>query len=269
MKGRLLHWLGNSLTIVTVTTMTLFAGSARSQIRVEPMVIESTASQGQAQGTIAVTNPSNEAFRARIYAHPFTYNLSGIEILESAPTDLSPYLIFSPREIVVEPGQTRNIRVVARLLPSMSDGEYRAILYTEKLIETDGSTSNVSIVPRIGTTMYVRQGEVEPNVAVTEATVDAETAALNLRVTNTGDASFRSQPQWTLSQNDEVVAEGLAPKYTVIAQGERNITIDYQSAGLAELTPGTYTLSGDLLWEIEQTNHSLPFSLDFTFPNAE
>lgn len=268
MKWRPLSWLSNSLVIATAATMILFPGSARSQISIEPMVIETTATQGQAQGTIEIRNPSDEIFRARIYALPFTYNQNGIELLESTPTDLSPYLVYSPREVVVEPGQTRNVRVVARLLPSMGEGEYRAILYTEKLLEvTDGSDTAVNIIPRVGVTMYVRQGAVEADLAVTEATVDDEAAAINLRVTNTGDATARPQPQWTLMQRDEVVAEGLSPKHTVIAQGERNITIDYQSAGLTELSPGTYTLSGDLLWDGEQTDHSVPFSVDFTVPS--
>lgn len=267
MNKRLFNWLGNSLAMATVTTLTLFTGSARSQITISPMVMEATASQGQAQGVIEITNPSDETFRARIYAQPFTYNRDGIEILDSAPTDLSPYLVYSPREVVVEPGQTRSIRVVARLLPSMGEGEFRAILFTEKLLEaTDGSNS-VNIVPRIGTTLYVRQGEVAADLAVTEATVEPESAVLNLLVTNTGDASARPQPQWTLTQNGAVVAEGLSPQHTVIAQGERHITIDYQAAGLTELAPGTYTLSGNLLWQEEQNDQSLPFSVDLIVPS--
>ncbi len=47
---------------------------------------------------------------------PFTYSKNGFKELESSPNDLTPYLIFSPRELEIQPGKKRRIRVLTRLL---------------------------------------------------------------------------------------------------------------------------------------------------------
>ncbi|MEB3219775.1 MAG: P pilus assembly protein, chaperone PapD, partial [Nostocales cyanobacterium 94392] len=160
----------------TLSTLLFFPKIAEAQVRVDPIVIETKTERGQAQGVISLSNNSNQAFRARVYAQPFTYSRNGFEVVKSSPNDLTPYLTFSPRELVIQPGQTRRIRMLSRLLPSMDAGEYRAVIFTEPLKEAENSSGNssVSISTRIGVVFYVRHGDVKPNFMVQSATYDAK-----------------------------------------------------------------------------------------------
>ncbi|MEN8444462.1 MAG: P pilus assembly protein, chaperone PapD, partial [Cyanobacteria bacterium J06555_13] len=58
--------------LVLIATM-LNTAKAKAQVGLDPMVIQTEVSRGQAQSVITVTNPSNEAMRVRVYAHPITY----------------------------------------------------------------------------------------------------------------------------------------------------------------------------------------------------
>ena len=51
---------------------------------------------------INISNNSNKPYRARVSLSPFTYNQEGLQVLQSSPNDLTPYLTFSPRELVIE-----------------------------------------------------------------------------------------------------------------------------------------------------------------------
>ena len=137
----------------------LAAPSAQAQFRVSPLVIEEKSERGQAQGVIEIANPGDTATQVRIYASPFTYDESGFVELDSHAFDLSPYLFFSPKEVTMEPGQIRRIRLSARLFPSLPDGEYRAVIFvrseTPNIEERDGF--QINIVPRIGVLFFVQR----------------------------------------------------------------------------------------------------------------
>lgn len=241
----------------------LLPGIAQAQIKIEPLVIETNSQRGQATGVITVTNPSEETFRARVYALPFTYDKDGFEVLESSPNDLTPYLVFSPRELVVEPGQSRRIRVVSRLLPSMTQGEYRAVIFTEPLQEITES-SGVGIIPRIGVTMYVRHGDVSPELRIEGANYDPKSHQIQLLVSNSGDATARPKiASWQLSQNGTAIKTGETEAFTVIAEGERYLLIPYP-ANRENVSPGNYQLTGSLIWGDSNNPDELPFSVDLT-----
>ncbi|MFN7524052.1 MAG: hypothetical protein ACK5RD_13075, partial [Aphanizomenon sp.] len=106
------------------STFLLSENTAKADIAISPLVIETAAKQGQAQGNITVTNGDTKSFRARVYTEPFTYDLeTGFKLLDSSPFDLTPYLQFSPRELEVPGTDNRRIRFVARFPPSLPDGE--------------------------------------------------------------------------------------------------------------------------------------------------
>ena len=157
---------------VGIAGMTVFgmwwAGvPALAQVGLSPLVVEIQANRGQAQGIINVINNTNEPFRARVYVEPFTYESeSGFQILDTDPDDLSPYLQFSPRELEVPPNTNRRVRFVSRFPPSLPEGEYRAVIFTENLIETtDASGADVELRTRVGSTVYVRHGNVSPQLS--------------------------------------------------------------------------------------------------------
>ncbi|WP_071190936.1 hypothetical protein [Trichormus sp. NMC-1] len=235
------------------------------QLRVSPLVIERQAASGQARGVIDVTNNSDKTFRARVSLKPFTYIREGLKVLESSPNDLTPYLTFSPRELVVEPGQTRSIRFNARLLPSLAQGEYRAMFSVEQLQDkSDPNTKNeVGIDVNIAATIFVRNGELIPTLNIEKAFYDGKTKEIRLLVKNTGKATTRPRTEWNLTQNGKPVNSGKLEETTIVAEGDRYIRIVYPPKGQT-LTPGTYNFSGQLKWDFPKKGGTLPFNVNFT-----
>ncbi len=247
----------------TVSALCIFPEIVQAQIQITPLVIEKEATQGTARGVINITNTSNETFRARVYTVPFSYNSNGFEELKSSPQDLSPYLTFSPRELVIQPGQTRQIRATSRFLPSSAKGEYRAVIFTEDLeeIKTTNGNQTIGVKPRLGVTVYVRNGDVAPNLKVESASYNPKTKKIALQVKNSGNATARPRINWNLKNSAGNIANGRENAYTVIAEGDRNLQIDL-SKNEKEIAAGNYKLAGELTWREGDNDKSLPFNVD-------
>lgn len=248
----------------------LFGGVAQAQVSISPLVIEAEAKRGQAQGIITVSNSSNEPFRARVYAEPFTYSRdAGFQALTSSPNDLTPYLQFSPRELVVPPGVTRRVRLITRFPPSLAEGEYRAVVFTENLNEAiDSRGNNVAIATRVGVTLYVRQGDISPSLVVENASWNPEKKQIQLLVSNTGQASARSAVNWTLKQGETVVQTDNTDPTPVISQSDRNILLNYPTPNQPALSPGEYQLTGELVWGDENNKSTQPFTVNLMIPTG-
>lgn len=263
------------LSSIVFSTFLLSENTAKADIAISPLVIETAAKQGQAQGNITVTNGDTKSFRARVYTEPFTYDLeTGFKLLDSSPFDLTPYLQFSPRELEVPGTDNRRIRFVARFPPSLPDGEYRTMLFTENLEATfqeeqnssKGAIFRTAIVPRIGVAVYVRKGNISHNLTAVNARFDSKSQQLQLLVKNSGKASVITQGEWTIKKEDKQIYNGRGIDTTVIAEGERYLTVDYSNAAKKiQLEPGEYQLSGNLGWGVNQTN-KIPFSVKFIVP---
>ena len=247
----------------------LWGGASLAQVSLSPLKIEVQTNRGQAQGVINITNTSNETFRARVYAESFTYHRDkGFENLPSSPTDLRPYLQFSPRELVVPPGTTRRVRLNARLAPNLPAGEYRTMIFTEPLkqnVSTDRNGNTTKIITRVGSAFFVRKGDVRPNLGVDSVRWNGDAKKLQLLVRNTGKASAYTSIKWTLKQGGTVVKTGETPDAGIVPDGDRNLILNQSKEQLA-LAPGTYQLSGELLWGEDNDKSKLPFKLDLTVP---
>ncbi|MEL6460530.1 MAG: hypothetical protein AAFY21_06165 [Cyanobacteria bacterium J06641_2] len=252
----------------------LLSGIAKANISISPMVVETEAKRGQAQGRITVSNPSGENFRARVYTSPFTYNKeTGFQILPKSPTDLTPYLQFSPRELQVGASRKRNIRFIVRFPPSLPDGEYRTMIFTENLqrgtiTETNSETNvtlQTNIIPRIGVALYVRKGDVSPNLIPDSARFDPKTNKIQLLVTNKGKASAIVAGDWKLKKGKEVIQKGNISDTTVLAEAERYLTAKSLSKNQSKLTPGEYQLTGELGWGVNKKER-IPFNVNITIP---
>ncbi|MBD1218526.1 MAG: hypothetical protein H9536_14645 [Aphanizomenon flos-aquae Clear-A1] len=263
------------LSSIVFSTFLLSENTAKADITISPLVIETAAKQGQAQGNITVTNGDTKSFRSRVYTEPFTYDLeTGFKLLDSSPFDLTPYLQFSPRELEVPGTDNRRIRFIARFPPSLPDGEYRTMLFTENLEATfqeeqnssKGAIFRTAIVPRIGVAVYVRKGNISHNLTAVNARFDSKSQQLQLLVKNSGKASVITQGEWTIKKENKQIYNGRGIDTTVIAEGERYLTVDYSNAAKKiQLEPGEYQLSGNLGWGVNQTN-KIPFSVKFIVP---
>ena len=263
------------LSSIVFSTFLLSENTAKADITISPLVIETAAKQGQAQGNITVTNGDTKSFRSRVYTEPFTYDLETVfKLLDSSPFDLTPYLQFSPRELEVLGTDNRRIRFIARFPPSLPDGEYRTMLFTENLEATfqeeqnssKGAIFRTAIVPRIGVAVYVRKGNISHNLTAVNARFDSKSQQLQLLVKNSGKASVITQGEWTIKKENKQIYNGRGIDTTVIAEGERYLTVDYSNAAKKiQLEPGEYQLSGNLGWGVNQTN-KIPFSVKFIVP---
>lgn len=260
----------SSLRSILLSSFLLWGTAARADIGISPQVIETQVQRGQAQGTITVRNGDAKEFRARVYSAPFTYDAEkGFQLLESSPQDLTPYLQFSPRELQVPGSDERRIRFVVRFPPSLPDGEYRAMLFTENLEAimqqetntTTGVTLRTAIVPQVGVAVYVRKGNISHNLSVISARYNPQSNQVQLLVRNTGKASAILEGEWTIKKGEQEIYKGRGTDTTVITEGERYLTIDYAN----KLEPGEYQLSGNLGWGVNRTN-KIPFSVKLTVP---
>lgn len=217
---------------------------AAAQVGVSPLVIEERAVQGRSQGVITLTNSKSEPIRVRVFAEPFTYGVDGFTELAESPADLSNYLQFSPREVVIPAGEEQRIRLLTLFPPDLAPGEYRAIIFAEELTETPNFIDNVAVNIRIGTTVYVHNGELSGELSTVSAQSVAEESQIQMRLQNEGLSTVRVTTDWQLYAAEREVASGTVPVHTVIAEGERQIPIALPEA----LPAGTYTLKGNFSW---------------------
>ena len=252
----------------------LVSGIAKANISISPMVVETEAKRGQAQGRITVSNRDSQDFRARVYTSPFTYDKeTGFKTLSESPKDLTPYLQFSPRELQVGASRKRNIRFIVRFPPNLPDGEYLTMIFTENLqkgtiTETNSETNvtlQTNIIPRIGVALYVRKGDVSPNLNFPSARVNPKTNKIQLLVSNKGKASAIVGGDWKLKKGKEVIQKGNISDTTVLAEGERYVVAKSLSKNQSKLAPVEYQLTGELGWGVNKKNR-VPFTVDVTIP---
>jgi hypothetical protein len=123
----------------------------------------------------------------------------------------------------------------------------------------------MGITTRVATNIYIRKGNVMPNISVENASFNQTTNQLQLLVQNTGNASTQAKVDWSLSQGERVIHTGDLLPSTVIAENKRNLPLNLFSPDFPPLSPGNYQLTGSLTWG---NNNSIPFDLNFTIPNS-
>jgi P pilus assembly chaperone PapD len=262
-----------NMTSWVLSAALFWGGTAKAQVNLSPIKIEINSNRGQAQGVINITNSSDETFRARVYAEAFTYDRDlGFQVLTSSPSDLRPYLQFSPRELVVPARTTRRIRLNARLAPSLPNGEYRAMIFTEPLqanIVTDGNGNTTRIITRVGSALFVRKGDIRPNLLVGNTRWDGKAKKLQLLVSNTGNISVYPSIKWTLRQGNTIVKTGELMSVGIVPESERNLILNSSKKNELNLDPGKYQLSGELIWGEDNNsnnNKKTPFNFDLIIP---
>ena len=252
-----LAWFGYfGLSVISASICGLAVGftriPVRAQVTINPNIVEVEARRGRGQSYLTIINNGEGAFRARIRAIPFTYDRdSGFRgLLESHPEDLTPYLQFTPRELEVEPGTSRRVRLLGRLAPSLPEGEYRSALIVENLqpvITTDSQGNRVQIVQQTAIIVFLHQGDLQPDLNVAGAIWNPQTRKITILVQNVGGASARPGLEWRLLQAGTEIDGGTISPQIVLARGDRNLTITYPE-GEETPPPGNYQLQGELVW---------------------
>ena len=251
-------------SLILASTLITTTKIAVAQVTIYPMVIESDTQKGQAKGSFSITNNSPTLMRARVRAQPFSYGRKGFEIVKENAEDLGPYLVFSPREFVLQPGQTRQVRLSAQLLPSLKDREFRTVIFTDNLTaidnagNTNAGTSQATVIPSLGLTFYVRQGKTDSQLTVLSASAVSE-SPVKLLVKNSGNATVRPEIRWKLVDKNGIEVSGEFGPITIIAGGDREIPL-IDKLG-PSFPPGTYELKGEFHWQKGKDNKSQSFTI--------
>lgn len=244
---------------VTTTAITA-AVPVKAQVGMSPLFVESEAVRGRAQGVLTLINSTDRPMRIRMYAEPFAFDREGFVSLPVDEADLSPYLQFSPREVVVEAKSDQRVRLLGTFPPSLADGEYRAVVFAEELTDSSAVDNGLAVKARVGTTVYMRQGELSAELSSLDVMHNGQ--SLDLIVGNQGLATARPRVEWTLLRDGEEVAKGEEGAHTVMAQGDRKIALS-----LPKILPtGNYTLSGKLAWTTLTEDYFQPFELPVMVP---
>lgn len=258
--------LGCALLIV------LFSLPTTAQVSLSPLMVVMDLQNGQGQQLITVRNRTDNAYRARIYTEPFTYTSNGLQSLSSSDMDLTPYLVFSPREVQLQPKTERTVRLVAKVPREIQNKELRAVLYVQDLREvaltSPDAIAQAAISSRIGMPIYARIGNVAPSLTVVGAQYQPDQKRVAIRVKNTGLGSTRAWINWTFSGQGQQPLEGRETPSSIVASSERDIYIE-NNPNLQNIKPGTYEIKGSLETERERNNLTFPFSLTITVPNPK
>jgi hypothetical protein len=259
------------VAILGELALPLFLGLAPAQsqtvsITVSPMVTINQLKSAQSRASFSVTNNGQTPIRTRIYAQDFDYDKEkGYVKIDNHPNSANPYLQFSPRELVIAPGMTREVRVNITIPPSKPDGEYRVAIFTEDLTErkiTDPTNKYITIVrPQIGSIFFISKGSISPQLSAVSVGWNQKTNTPQLLLKNQGQASAYPEVNWQLKQgNTEIVRHSI---YGIILQAGRERAIDLKIAPETKLTPGNYILVGEI---DNKDGKNVPFSLNLTIP---
>jgi hypothetical protein len=235
-------------------------------ITVSPMVTINKLKGAQSRASFSVTNNSQIPIRTRIYAQDFDYQAEkGYVKIANHPNSANPYLQFSPKELVIPPGVTRDVRVNITIPPSKADGEYRVAVFTEDLTErkiTDPNNKYITIIrPQIGSIFFISKGSISPQLTAVSVAWNPETNKPRLLLKNQGQSSAYPELAWKLQQgNTEIASHSILG---IVLQAGRERMIDLKLAPETKLTPGIYTLVGEI---DNKDGKTIPFSLSVTVP---
>jgi hypothetical protein len=255
------------LAITSLTTILSNPATAQSiSITVSPMVTINQVKGNQSKASFSVTNKGSTPIRTRIYAQDFDYDKEkGYVKIDNHPNSANPYLQFSPKELVIPPGVTREVRLNIIIPPSRPDGEYRVAVFTEDLTErkiVDSRTKYVTIIrPQIGSVFFISKGNIAPQLSAVSTDWNLETNQPKILLKNQGSASAYPNVSWKLKQgNTEVTSYSIQG---IVLQAGRERASDLRIVPEIKLKPGNYMVEGEI---DNKDGKIVPFALPLTVP---
>jgi hypothetical protein len=264
------QWTKGLVAAISLQLFSILPAAAQN-FTLSPLVTISTARSGQSKGSLNVTNNAQEPVRMRVYAESFAYDRKQGFI--STPKDdrsAVPYLNFSPRELVIPPGVTRNVRVAVTLPASLPNQEYRAAVFVEELksqdiqaVNSPANSQKVSVRLRIGAVFFFSKGS--NNIANIQARIadwNSTDKKVTLLIENTGKQTTRPAVSWQIEKNGQAIAKDKIDGIIIQAENSREIIL--QTNGKSpDLTRGEYKIVGDI---VNSGQKPIAFSLPLIVP---
>jgi P pilus assembly chaperone PapD len=255
-------------SIVTAAIVTLSAPiqAQTSSMSLSPMVTIQKLNNARSRATFSIVNGGSEPIRIRVYTQDFEYDKEqGYMKIADHPDSASPYVIFSPKELVIAPGVTRDVRVSVAIPPSKKDGEYRVAIFAQDLTERkviNPDQKYVTVVrPQIASIFFISKGNISPELRAVSVGWNRGTSMPRLVIKNQGQASAYPEVRWQLKKgNTEIAKDKISG---VVLQSSRERAFDLNLSKELKLTGGNYTLTGEI---DTKDGKIVPFSLNVTVP---
>lgn len=268
------------ITALTINGLSIFTKPVNAGLFLSPMYLKMESEQGQSKGVLQVGNTSSRPIRVRLSVTAFTYNKNGVfqrrdRIGKTGKTDsnhkaldhdLTPYLRYSPREMVIPGNDSRRVRLISLLPPSLPEGEYRTAIFAETLQETTNSQGfKMGFNMSIGSALYVAKGETDPDITIVDSNFNSNNNKIEMLVNNSGNATAKGSINWTLKQGKNVVATGQSGG-SFLPDSQTNIVLnrnqDKKSNSNSNFTPGNYQLEGEIVWDKADQKQASSFNFD-------
>jgi P pilus assembly chaperone PapD len=251
--------------IVTLSTSTPIQAQTAS-MSLSPMVTIQKLNNARSRATFSIVNGGSEPLRIRVYAQDFDYDKEkGYMKISEHPNSAAPYVIFSPKELVIAPGVTRDVRVSISLPPSKKDGEYRVAIFAQDLSERkviNPENKYVTVVrPQIASIFFISKGNITPELSAVNVGWNRETSKPRLVVKNQGQSSAYPEVRWQLKKGATEIVD--TKILGVVLQAGRERAFDLNLPPELKLTGGNYTLSGEI---DTKDGKIVPFLLNLTVP---
>jgi P pilus assembly chaperone PapD len=261
-----LNRLVGLMATASIVTLSTPIQAQTFSMSLSPMVTIKKLNNAQSRANFSIVNGGSAPLRIRVYTQDFEYDKEqGYMKISDHPNSASPYVIFSPKELVIPPGVTRDVRVSVTIPPSKMDGEYRVAILaqdlTERKVLNPDSKYNTIMRPQIASIFFISKGNISPELSAVNLGWNRVTSTPRLVIKNQGQASAYPEVKWQLKQGKTEIAEDKV--LGVVLQAGRERAFDLNVPKGLKLTGGNYTLVGEI---DNKDGKIVPFSLNVTLP---
>lgn len=138
-------------------------------------------------GSVTITNDGG-TLPLKVTLMRWTQDAEGKDVYEPS-TDL----VYFPRELTVEPGGNRTVRVLTSAAPAGPERAYRLFLEEGTIPQAPGDkASRLSVLVKFGVAVYTYAGDVTPGFTVEPVSAASGKLAVKLRNSGTGHTFIKS-----------------------------------------------------------------------------
>ncbi|MEO8023125.1 molecular chaperone [Polaromonas sp.] len=258
--------LSSLMSLSLVSLISLVPGPALADLMINPTRIVFDKNQRSAQIDVINDGTTPATYRLNIVNRRMTENGEFQPITEPGPGDqfAGQMLVFSPRQIVLQPGTQQLVRIALRKPAELAPGEYRSHLSFDKVadpsltnaieaqVKPGSNEVGVTIAALIGVSIpiIVRHGETDASVTLTEVSIEKPKApgqpgVVALQMNRTGNRSVYGDLTATFKAaggTEQMVAQaGGVSVY--VPNARRRVKLTLQTPVGTVLSGGTLTVT--------------------------
>ncbi len=176
---------------------------------------------------LTVTNRTERAAAYELGLEDYSMSETGItQRVDALENSARRMIRFSPRQFVLQPGETQTIRVLGRRTTQLNDGTYRTHMVfrevevpevgpTDRSPAPGGTSFGIGFRFNVAIPVVVSVGEYSGAIDVESASIEANELQVKLRREGNADAAVRMSAEWVMPDGvtREVVPESVIRIY--------------------------------------------------------